>query len=381
MEEKRFILDKKPNDGWRLESSKKNEEYPKLIFGIDIKKMPENCYFILDCNAKIMVERWGDKSKTLEISCAPRDKLICQNDKELSFSTTLTPTLFNKIESFRSGDNLRARIIIERLFLISYSQGNKSADKDYPETQSSYIREVLISGSDRTIDWHHHTVHLSVTYDASQFIDNDHRLIIMRDAWSKKVLSQYGMGDRFIIEIPSKLPSIPAGTPREKELNVLKERLEKNIGLLKGVVEEYNEKRDHEKCVMNVRKISDPLHKLGHNTQKSADLSRLKLYGKHLIENTRTGSPNISQDMIEDVLAIADKIFNQASKGPHGVTTGKQGSQQFEYTPDQEDAEMLLGIISLIYYWMGKKFEKSMIKKVILLFVTSLKQTNYIKLI
>jgi hypothetical protein len=62
------------------------------------------------------------------------------------------------------------------------------------------------------------------------------------------------------------------------------------------------------------------------------------------------------------IFGIIDKIFDMSSKVLHGVTISKV---PFKYHPGQEDAEMLLGVTSLIYYWASTKFEKTIRKKVI----------------
>ncbi|MCJ7444813.1 MAG: hypothetical protein MUO26_09840 [Methanotrichaceae archaeon] len=342
-----FVIEERPNENWHIESPNHYEKYPKLIFSTGIK-INWN-WFILDYDAKIVFERFDETKETLEIPCAPYKRLIDrESDKEISFYVPLTTQLYNDIETFRQGENLRVHLLINRLFLISSLIIGKShrAEKG-SSTISSFRRETEVG-------------YITLKHDVSPLRDNDHRLIIMRDEWIKRVIKPYNGNDRFIVEIPCKLPEIPALKPRNKDLKALGKRIEQSIDLLKNAIEEYNSKRDHEKCITKVREASDLLHTLGHGRTKQADLDRTQFYGKQLIENTGTGDNPISQEIIESIFKIIDGTFEISSKVPHGVSKSKM---PFNYTPDHEDAEMLLGIISLVYYWISVKFEKSMMVK------------------
>lgn len=64
--------------------------------------------------------------------------------------------------------------------------------------------------------------------------------------------------------------------------------------------------------------------------------------------------------MVTRILIIIDQIYMMASKVPHSLTKKRE---TFEYTPDSEDAQMILGMTSLLYYWMSVKFVKAMAKE------------------
>lgn len=200
-----------------------------------------------------------------------------------------------------------------------------------------------------------------IKYDTSKFIDAE--LLILQDDWVEKVIKPLGMGERFIVEIPCKLPTIPEGT-LSPDLNDLKEKLEKGILKLKDAIDEYNKGRDAEKCIAKVREASDNLHgiktfEIKYGVGKPKDLDSIRLYSEFLIENTRTGSEEISNEIMQSIEIIIDQIFNMSSKVPHGLTRKKE---TFDYEPSCEDAEMILGIMSLTCYWMSTKFNKSMVE-------------------
>ncbi|MHB8120472.1 MAG: hypothetical protein ACYDHX_17440 [Methanothrix sp.] len=346
MVDSKFVIANKPNENWHIESPVYGEKYPKLIFSTNIN-INWN-WFILDHDAKIIFERFDENKKILAIPCLPYKKLIDrESDKEISFYAPLTPQIYKDIENFRQGDNLKVYLLINRLYLISYEIIRRL---QRAEVGSATISSFSI---DREIGY------ITLNHDTSASKDNDHRLTIMRDQWIERVIKPYSGNDRFIVEIPCKLPEIPAIKPRNKDLKVLNKRIEKGTDLLKSVIEEYNSKRDYEKCITKVREASDLLHSLGHEKTKHADIDRIQFYGRQLIENTGTGDGPISQDIIESIFMIIDGTFRISSKVPHGVT--HKTKEPFNYMPDHEDAEMLLGIISLVYYWMSVKFERSMI--------------------
>lgn len=344
-----FVIDEKPNENWRIEPPIHYEKYPKLIFSTNIRK--NWSWFILDHDVKIVFERFDETEEILEIPCAPNKKLIDrESDKEISFYVPLTPQLYIDIENFRQGENLRVNLVINRLNLVSYQLTERFKRAGEPGTSTLSSCNIYPQVG-----------YITLRHDVSPSKDSDHRLTIMRDKWIEKVIKPYSGNDRFIVEIPCKLPEIPATKSRNRDLNALNKRIEKGTNLLKNAIEEYNGKKDHEKCITKVREASDLLHTLGHNKTNRADLDRIQFYGRQLIENTRTGDNPISQEIVESIFKIIDGTFEISSKVPHGVT--HKTKVPFNYTPDHEDTEMLLGIISLVYYWISVKFEKSMTKE------------------
>jgi hypothetical protein len=344
-----FNIGQKPNENWHIESPIDDEKFPRFVVNMDIKSI-EVDYFILDHDVKIVFERAIDNTNgTLEFSCVPSKRYINQNDKEISFYTLLTSQKYYDIENFRSGDNLRVQLLINHLYLVSFPSGKLQ-------------RVKADSGTSISRNAPNVRYCLTVKHDVTKFNDSDHRLLILREHWVEKVIKPYSMTDRFIVEIPYKLSDMADTTPPdEDDLKILKSRLEKGIALLRSAISEYAGAKDHKKCITNVREISDLLHTIQH--KKSSDIGSdcIRLYGSRLVEDTRTGSTHISHEMIEDIFGIIDKIFNISSKVPHAVTRGP--GVPFDYDPDYEDAQMLLGVISLIYYWISVKLEKSMIMK------------------
>jgi len=346
MHDIKFDIINKPKD-WYIEPPKNGEKYHKFVLKMELQT--NRGWRVLDHSAKIIFKRRGGEDN-IELTCLPLSKDIYRDDKDIDFFIELSPKNYNKLEYLRAGGHLEARLSIDEMFLISIfmTNGNKATNQSATETFIDYNFNNNIPSPS-----------IIIKYDATKLKDCE--LLIMQDKWVERVIKPLGMGDRFIVEIPCKLPEIPALKPRNKDLKVLNKRIEKGTELLKSAIEEYNSKRDHEKCITKVREASDLLHTLGHDKGKNADLERIKFYGRQLIENTGTGDNPISQEIVESIFKIIDGTFEISSKVPHGVT--HKTKEPFNYTPDHEDAEMLLGIISLIYYWMSVKFEKSMIKE------------------
>lgn len=133
------------------------------------------------------------------------------------------------------------------------------------------------------------------------------------------------------------------------ELDNLKERIIRGIKLLKKITEEYNMRKDSEKCIDRIREVTDLLHNIPNKK------SLYKIYGEYLIEKTATGSDNISEEIIENIFNIIDALFNISSKGPHAV---KRSGVSMEYYPKYVDGDTLLGITTFIYYFLSKKIER-----------------------
>jgi hypothetical protein len=341
-----FDIKNKPKM-WYIEMPKDNEKYQKFVLRLDLET--DSGYRILDHNAKFIFRKRGGNDN-LELPCMTLKKYISQQDENIDFYIKLDLNNYNDLESLRMGGHLEVKLLIEEMFLIPFERLQR-AERKTSQSATEVYRDFWLSQYTTS------KPQIIIKYDATKLSDCE--LLILQDEWVEKLIKPLGMGDRFVVEIPCQLPDIAAGTPRDRDLKMLKERLERGMDLLKKAISEYNAGKDHKKCITNIREVSDILHKLGHDKTKSKDLSRIRLYGEYLIENTGTGSNQISQEIIESTFAIIDKIFDTSSKVPHGVN--KKG-ETFDYTPDYEDAEMLLGITTLVYFWLSKKFEESVIK-------------------
>jgi hypothetical protein len=174
-------------------------------------------------------------------------------------------------------------------------------------------------------------------------------LVITREEWAEKVLKPVGVNDRFIFEIPCKLPDITSLNIEEAILNELKERIVHGINLLRNAINEYNTTKDMEKSVDYVRRATDLLHNIPNRD------ALYGIYGRYLIEKSATGSGNISEDLMKEIFNIIDSLFNISSKGPHETT---RKGERMEYHPKYEDADVLLGVVSFVYYFLSKKFER-----------------------
>jgi len=172
---------------------------------------------------------------------------------------------------------------------------------------------------------------------------------------SDKVLKPYGLNERFILEMPFKFPNISTLTTNKPELEVLKKRILKGINLLKRAKEEYDTTKDVDKIVNYIRQAADRLYNFPNATNDSQKKALYKIFGEYLIEKSSTGSNNISEALMTNIFDFNKSLFDISSKGPHAVT---QSGETMEYHPKYEDADMLLGITSFVYYFLAKKFER-----------------------
>lgn len=106
------------NENWHIESPANGEKYPRLIFSINITTNWK--WFILDHEAKIIFERFEDTDAILEIPCAPLKRLIDRDEKDISFYISLTPQIYNDIETFRDGEELKVHLLINKLYLLHF---------------------------------------------------------------------------------------------------------------------------------------------------------------------------------------------------------------------------------------------------------------------
>ena len=308
-------------------------------------------YRILDHSGKIIFKKRGGED-VLGLHCSPLKKYIGRMDKNIEFFIELSPENYIEIESLRMGGHLEVKLSINEMFLAPF-QMSERGHKEHPESAIEIFGNQYI---------HNYFDSIMIKYDTAKHIDAE--LLILQDDWVAKVIKPLGMGERFIVEIPLELPNIPDGVYSEPYIKDLKEKLEKGVKQLKDAVDEYNKSKDTEKCITNVREASDHLYEIPKNRNykiefkcgKQADMERLRLYSEFLIENTGTGSKEISIEIMQSIQIIIDQIFDMASKVPHGRTRKRE---DFDYEPNYEDAEMILGIMSLIYYWMSTKFINS----------------------
>ena len=283
--------------------------------------------------AKIILQRERN-GEIFEIYASPYEKRLYPGVRQhIHFYTFLTPELCKDIESFRAGGNLRVHLRIDELYLLFYEPYD---DFSQINSSTSILRGKILGV-------------IILSYDGSAYT-RDH-LLVTREQWNEKVIRPLGMGERFIIEIPCKFSEINKDIKNDA-VNDLKNRLIRGANLLRRAIDNYNTSADVEKCVNNVRKATDLLH----NIQSRDDL--IQLYGEYLIKKSSTGSDNISKELMNDVFKIIDSLFNISSKGPHETT---RKGVPMEYHPKSEDAEMLLGIVSFVYFWMLKKLERSLI--------------------
>lgn len=175
------------------------------------------------------------------------------------------------------------------------------------------------------------------------------RLLITREEWCDRILKPLGANDRFIFELPCKLPTIAQISTEETDITELKNRIVRAIDLLREAMERYNTTKDVGKTVDDVRRITDLLH---HIPNKDA---LLEIYGKFLIEKSATGTENICKDIIEDIFRIIRSLYNISSKGPHETT---RRGERMEYHPNDEDADALFAITAFVCYFLATKFER-----------------------
>ena len=328
MKETIFEIERIPNE-IRIELPKPGEMYPKLILELPISV--KRNFLILGCEkAKIILQRERNDER-FEIFATLYEKKIHPSYKYIRFYAELTPKLYDEIESFRAGGNLSVYLDVNRLYLLPYETYDifRQVRENSPTSilQGKYLQDVVI-----------------ISYNAY----TRDRLLITREQWNEKVLKPLGMGERFIFEIPCKFDDITIDI-EHSEINELKNRLTQGVNVLRKAIDEYSTGKDVDKCVDNVRRATDLLHNIPNRD------NLFRLYGEYLIKKSSTGSDNISEELISDVFRIIDLLFNISSKGPHETT--RKGIRM-EYYPKNEDAEMLSGVVSLIYSWMLKKFER-----------------------
>lgn len=342
-----FDIKTKPAD-WHIEPPHDEEEYYKFVLTMDFQTDMD--YRVLDCSAKLVFKRRGGE-KTLDLPCSPLRKYIGPLDKNLEFFGELSLENYNDLESLRMGGHLLVKLSVDELFLIPFRKPGKGRR----ETSQSAV-EIFQSNYREDYE------PILIKYDTENL--NDSELLIVQDDWVEKVIKPLGMGDRLVVEIPIKLPNILEGSIIEPSINDLKEKLEKGIRELKEAIDEYNRGRDAEKCIVKIRAAGDHLYeppnkrtyKINFEYGSEVDKQRLQSYSEYLIENTDTGSREISKEIMTGIQIIVNQIYDMASKVPHTRTRRREA---FEYEPSTEDADMMLGIISLIYYWISIKFKKS----------------------
>lgn len=323
-----------PND-LKLESVIPGVLFPKLILEVEINSPGE--FLILESNANLLFKKEGN-NESLEIFCEPYENYIGSSTRYFKFYTYFTPELFQTIETFRAGENLKVNVNIRKLYLLRFK-----AMGTYKPIQGSKteVRKGEISTEDFFI------IQRLIYRHSQEF------LIITRDLWSEKVLEPYNSINRFIIEMPYQFPEISNTNVYKAELDDLKDRIIRGIKILRKAIKEFIITKDSEKCVDRVRKATDLLHSIPNKHLL------YKIYGENLIEKTTTGSDNISEELIKNTFNIIDALFNISSKGPHAVT---RSGVPMEYHPKYEDGDTLLGITTFIYYFLSKKFERFFLK-------------------
>jgi len=320
----------KPND-LKLESIKSGELYPKLILELEITSAKD--FLILESNANLLFMKEGS-NESIEVYCEPYENYIGRSTRYFKFYTYFTPDLFQTIETFRAGENLKININIGKIYLLNFKRIGTFNPIQGSKTE---IQKGEISTENFLI------------VQRPAYKQNQEFLNITREQWSDKVLKPYNTMNRFIIELPYQFPDVSTQNVNKSELDDLKDRVIRGITLLRKITEEYNMRRDSEKCVDRIREVTDLLHNIPNKK------SLYKIYGEYLIEKTFTGSDNISEEIIANIFNIIDALFNISSKGPHAVTKGRV---IMEYYPKYEDGDILLGITTFIYYFLSKKFER-----------------------
>ena len=314
----------------KVEPIGSGELYPKLVLQIELTSPLD--FIILESKAKIKLEKEKGGSQ-LEILCKPYVMRLRRTDRYIRFYTLLTPKLYQSIETFRAGENIKVHLEIDRLDLLPYeTTGNFTPVQENSAT--SVLKGNIIPDN---------------LFVVSYFVERD-RLLITREVWAEKVLKSFGVNDRFIFEMPCMLPDITSINTENAEVNELKNRIIRGIALIKKAKDEYNSTKDVEKTVDYVRQATDLLHNIPNRD------ALFEVYGKYLIEKSATGSENISKEQIESIFNIIDSLFDISSKGPHATT--RKTKERMEYYPKYEDADVLLGIVAFIYYFLSKKFER-----------------------
>lgn len=343
-----FEIGRTPKE-WRIEEPKEGMIYKNFVLKMELESQDSRRILY---NKSIIFFRRRSFDDPIEISCAPCKNYISHSkDKCLEFYFPLTPKTYNRIESIRDGNDLEVYLCIEEMFLIPYLMPDRPR-RHSAQSMTMYSEDGYGSPSiDRKP--------ITITYDGTKC--EDCKLTIHRDEWAEKVIRPLGMGERFIIEIPYRFPDIIDGEYDEK-LEEMKSRLEDGIESLKMCSDEYNQNRDHLKCAMSIRrKPAEILHRLPHNTNPPAksykNYDYIEVYKQFLIEKSGTGTKEISQNTLDHIFKIIDEIYGLSSL--IAAHTYNKDDEQFNYNPYIEDAQMLLGITSLIYYWMGKKFERA----------------------
>lgn len=314
-----------------LESIKPGLLFQKLLLEVEINTTEE--FIILESNTTLLFKKEGS-NKILEVYCEPNGNYINSSTTYFKFFAYFTPELYQSIEDFRAGGNLEVNLNITNLYLLRFEamgQFNRIQDSKIQ------VREGKISTDNFFI------IQRPIYEHSLEF------LLITREQWSEKVLEPYNSINRFIVEMPFHFPDISNHNVNQAELDDLKERIVKGSNIVKKTIKEYAITKDSDKCIDKVRQATDLLHTIPDRHLK------YKIYGKYLIEKTTTGSDNISEDIIKEIFKIVDSLFNISSKGPHAVT---RSGVPMEYYPKYEDGDTLLNIITFIYYFLSKKFER-----------------------
>jgi len=315
----------------KIESVKLGELFPKLILELEIKSPGD--LLILESNANLLFKKEGS-NESIEVYCEPYENYIGSSTKYFKFYTYFTPDLFQSIEKFRSGENLKVNVNIDKFYLLNFKTKGT-----FKQIQGSKTK--VLKGEISTKNFF--IIQRPIYKQSEEF------LIITREQWTEKVLEPYNSINRFIIEMPYQFPDISIQNVNKTELDDLKDRVIRGIKLLRKITKESNMMKDSEKCVNQIRKVTDLLHSIKNKK------SLYKIFGKYLIEKTATGSDNISEEIIENIFYIIGALFNISSKSPHAVT---RSSVPMKYLPKYEDGDTLLGITTFIYYFLSKKFER-----------------------
>jgi hypothetical protein len=343
-----FEIGNKPIS-YRIDESKDGSNYKNFVLTMGLEAQYSTR--ILYSKAKIIIKRRRSE-EFVEINCKPYADYI-DSTKNLEFYFPITPKTYIEIESIRKGGDLEVYLSIEEMFLHPFQMPPEV--RRPPNQITKVYQDANGPGRDERL--------LIINYDTSAC--EDCKLEIFRDDWAEEVIEPLGMGERFIIEIPCKFPGLSEGEHDEKIIE-LKNNLEKGIELLQECIDEYNKTQEHKACIIKTRSILELLHGLKHDQLFEKDGRRgknpeyIKAYKEYLIEKSKTGTTEVSRDIINNTFDIIDALFSISSKSVHLI--GREEKEVFRYTPNIEDAQMLLGITSLLYNWIAKKLEGSAVE-------------------
>ena len=325
---------------WRIEQQEADERF-RFILKMSLENDFE--YYILNSKSKIIFDRKNSEDYT-EFDCIPMKRYVPVSDKYIEFYLSITYEKYREIEDLRMGGHLEVYLSIDEMFLISYSMPERPSLKTNTSPTKNYFDKY--NNQQKT---------LVVKYDASKIPES--RLLILQNEWNEKVTKPMGMGERFIIELPTALPDLKDIAYDDGELKKLRKNFGRTIEKLKLANDEYLTKRDHNACIRDLRSAVELLHKLPHDPSKPKQYHYIKSYKEFLFEKSGTGSKEISQEIIGNIFDMIDSIYSISSKSVHEIESSSGST--FEYWPKQEDAELLLGTYSLICAWIANKFERA----------------------